>query len=84
MICPYLKSGLFWNYFFPRNALKQFAYIFVPRYGIPSIFLFRGMVRNGIPRVLCSAEQPEFRRNKPICFVYYVFPLIIFLSEIPD
>jgi hypothetical protein len=24
------------------------------------------MVRNGIPRVLRSAEQPEFRRNKPI------------------
>jgi hypothetical protein len=23
MICPYLKSGLFWNYFLPRNALKQ-------------------------------------------------------------
>ncbi len=24
------------------------------------------MIRNGIPRVFCSAEQPEFRRNKPI------------------
>ncbi len=21
---------------------------------------------NGIPRVFCSAKQPEFRRNKPI------------------
>jgi hypothetical protein len=28
--------------------------------------LLCGMVRNGIPRVFCSAEQPEFRRNKPI------------------
>ncbi len=24
------------------------------------------MVRNRIPKVFCSAEQPEFRRNKPI------------------
>ncbi len=42
----------------------SFASIFVPQYEIPSIFL--GMVRNGIPRVLRSAEQLEFRRNKPI------------------
>jgi hypothetical protein len=27
------------------------AYIFVPRNGIPSSFLFRGMVKNGIPSV---------------------------------
>ncbi len=30
---------------------REFASIFVPRYGIPSIFLLRGKVRNGIPRV---------------------------------
>ncbi len=54
----------------PRNGSERnsesFASIFVPQYGIPSIFLFLGMVRNGISRVLRSAEQPEFRRNKPI------------------
>ncbi len=73
------------------TELQVFAYIFVPRKGIPGCFLFRGMVqdgipsicilfcsmvkipsifllcrtiRNGIPRIFCSAEQPEFRRNK--------------------
>ncbi len=30
---------------------QELAYIFVKQIGIPSIFLFRGMVRNGIPRV---------------------------------
>ncbi len=29
------------------------------------LFLFGGMVQNGIPRVICLAEQPEFRQNKP-------------------
>ncbi len=29
------------------------------------VFLLCGMVRNGIPRVFCSAKQSEFRRNKP-------------------
>jgi len=36
------------------------------------------MVRNIIPRVVCSAEQPEFRRNKPIVPAIFVFPGIIF------
>jgi hypothetical protein len=44
---------------------REFASIFVPRYRIPSIFLLWGTVRNRIPRVYCSAEQPEFCRNKP-------------------
>ncbi len=69
----------------------KFTIIHVPRNGIPSCFLFRGMARNKIPRVLLlhgmefraffssaewvqneiprflrSAEQAEFRRNKPI------------------
>jgi hypothetical protein len=43
-----------------------FASIFVPRYRTPNIFLLCGVVRNRIPRVSCSAEQLEFRRNKPI------------------
>ncbi len=29
-------------------------------------FLFHGMVRNGIQRVFCSAEQPEFRRTNQL------------------
>jgi hypothetical protein len=45
---------------------REFAYTFLPLYIIPSIFLFHGMVRIRIPRVFCSAEQPEFPENKPI------------------
>ncbi len=48
------------------TEFRVFASIFVPLYRIPSIFLLQGMIRNGIPRVFCSAEQPEFRRNEPI------------------
>jgi hypothetical protein len=107
---------------FPSELLRriEFSSIFITRNGIPSCFLFRGMVRNRIPsvcfyccyternselfslprngseqnyeslllflflgtefraffssaerfgtefRVFCSAEQPEFRQNKPI------------------
>jgi hypothetical protein len=46
-----------------ETEFRVFASILVPRNGIPSCFLFRGRVRNGIPRVFCSAEQPEFRRK---------------------
>jgi hypothetical protein len=45
---------------------RAFASNFVPWYRIPIIFLLCGTVRNGIPRIFRSAEQPEFRRNKPI------------------
>jgi len=38
--------------------------IFVLRYRILSNFLVCGMVWNGIPRVFCSVEQPEFCQNK--------------------
>ncbi len=31
----------------------------------------------------CSAEQPEFRRKKTICFVYSIFPGIIFFWKLP-
>ena len=37
----------------------EFAYIFVQRNGIPNCFLFRGRVRNGIPRV----SVPRNSRN---------------------
>jgi|688.fasta_scaffold932393_1 hypothetical protein len=56
--------SLQWNSF--GTEFQVFASIFVPRYRIPSIFLLCRMVRNGSPRVFCSAEQPEFHRNKPI------------------
>ncbi len=60
----------FWVGSLPQNGFgtefREFASIFVPRYRIPNIFLLCGVVLNGIPRVFCSAEQPEFRRNKPI------------------
>jgi hypothetical protein len=49
-----------------KTEFRDFASNFVPWYRIPSIFLLCGTVRNGIPRVFCSAEQPTFRRNKPI------------------
>ncbi len=41
------------------TELWQFASIFVPRNGIPSCFLFRGRVRNGIPRF----SVPRNNRN---------------------
>jgi hypothetical protein len=34
------------------TVFQVFASIFVPRNGIPSFFLFHGMVQNGIPQVL--------------------------------
>ncbi len=49
-----------------RTEFREFASIFVSWYRIPSILLLCGTVPNGIPKVFCSAEQPEFRRNKPI------------------
>jgi hypothetical protein len=42
------------------TEFRAFASIFVLRNGIPSYFLFRGRVRNGIPRVcfyFCSMER---------------------------
>ncbi len=47
-------------------------------------FCLHGMIRNEIPKVFCSAEQPEFRRKKPNCSVYSVFRGIIFLSVIAN
>ncbi len=37
----------------------EYAYIFVPRNGTPSCFLFRGRVRNGIPRVCFYLRSTE-------------------------
>ncbi len=41
------------------TELWEFSSIFVPRNGIPSCFLFRGRVRNGIPRF----SVPRNNRN---------------------
>jgi hypothetical protein len=49
-----------------RMEFPECAFIFVPRYRIPSISLLCRKVWNRSPRVFCSAEQPEFRRNKSI------------------
>ncbi len=48
------------------TEFQVLAFFFVPRYRILNIFLLCGVVQKGIPRVSCSAEQSEFRRNKPI------------------
>jgi hypothetical protein len=70
----YSESFLFPRWF--RMEFREFASIFLQWYRIPSIFLLCGMVHNGIPRIFCSAEQPEFRR--------FVFRGIIFKSEIAN
>jgi hypothetical protein len=44
------------------TEFREIASIFVPRYKFTSFFLLCRMILNG---VFCSAEQPEFRRNKP-------------------
>ncbi len=41
-----------------RTEFQAFAPFFVPLFRIPCIFLLCGTVRNGIPRIFCSAEQP--------------------------
>ncbi len=60
-----------------RTKFLAFASNFVPWY---RIFLLCGTVRNGIPRIFCSAEQPEWTN----CSVYSVFRGITFLSEIAN
>jgi hypothetical protein len=49
-----------------RTEFQEFASFLVPWYRISSIFLLCEKVRNRIPSVFFSAEQPEFHRNKPI------------------
>jgi hypothetical protein len=51
MTCPYLKSSLFSSEEWFRTEFREFAFIFFPRNGIPSCFLFRWRDRKGIPRV---------------------------------
>jgi hypothetical protein len=71
----------FASIFVPLNRiLSSFLFRGMVQNGIPRVcfyfcsygtefrvfFSFVGMVRNGITKVFCSAEQLEFRRNKPI------------------
>ncbi len=46
-----------------RSRILRLCFYFCSRNWIPSFFLFRGRVRNGIPRGFCSAEQLEFNRK---------------------
>jgi hypothetical protein len=50
------------------TVFQVFASIFVPRNGIPSFFLFHGMVQNGIPQVLLLnlSHGTEFRAFFPL------------------
>jgi hypothetical protein len=49
------------------TEFREFATISVLRNGIPSYFLFRGRVRNGIPRA-CFYFDP--RNGIPSCFLF--------------
>ncbi len=46
-----------------EGNFESLLLFFVPQNGILSYFLFRERVRNGIPKIFCSAEQPEFHRK---------------------
>ncbi len=48
------------------NGIPRVRFYFCSTVQNSQLFLLFGMIRNGIPRVFCFAEQPEFRRNKPI------------------
>jgi hypothetical protein len=46
------------------TEFRDYASIFVPRNGIPSCFLFRGRVRNGIPEVSVPRNSRNSVENK--------------------
>jgi hypothetical protein len=47
-----------------QNEIPRVCFYFCSMVQIPSIFLLCVTVRNGILRVFCSVEQPEFCRNQ--------------------
>jgi hypothetical protein len=49
-----------------QNGILRLCFNFRSMVQNSQFFLLCGMVWNGIPRVFCSSEQPEFRRNKQI------------------
>ncbi len=55
----YLVLCVCHNYRRVQKTFREFAYIFVPRNGIPRCFLFGWRVRNGIPRFFV----PQNSRN---------------------
>ncbi len=65
------------------REFREFASNFGLRDGIPSCFLVRGRVRNGIPRILFRGTV-GILSEITICSVNSVFRGIIFLSEIPN
>jgi hypothetical protein len=64
-----------------RNGFREFASIFFPRNGIPSLVLLCGTVQHGIPRVFCSAEwfRTEFGEFASIFVPWYRIPSILLL-----
>ncbi len=58
----------FWDVFSSADGFgtdfRKYASIFVPRNGIPSCFLFRGRVRNGIPEVSVPRNSRNSVGNK--------------------
>ncbi len=77
----------FWAFFSSAEwfvtEFREFASIFVPLYIIPSIFLFHGLVRNGIPRVFSSRNSRNSEGTNQL-FRLFRLPRIIFLSEIAN
>ncbi len=63
------------------TELREFISIFGPRNGIPSCFLFRGRVRNGIPRFSLPRNNRNSVENN-LLFRLFRFPRNFFLSEI--
>ena len=65
------------------TKFREFASIFVPQNGIPSSFLFRGRVRNGIPRVSVPRNSRNSVGNNQL-FRLFRLPRNYFLSEIAN
>ncbi len=65
------------------KKFQEFACIFVPWYGILSIFLFCGMPERNSQSFLFR-ETPRIPSEQTICFLYSAFRGIIFLLEIPN
>ncbi len=64
------------------TELWEFASIFVPRNGIPSCFLFRGRVRNGIPRLSVPRNNRNSVGNNRL-FCLFRLRGIIFCRKVP-
>jgi hypothetical protein len=64
------------------TELWEFASFFVPRNGIPSCFLFRGRVRNGIPRFSVQRNNRNSVGNDHL-FRLFRLRWNYFLSETP-